>query len=70
MLEIVERPRLCRHCRSDMTETVSPDSYFENPYCEGCDSERTALISDSIGPTELVDLGGYLYFRPVSQKAS
>lgn len=68
--EYTERLRRCRYCNRDMTDSVTPDSYLQNPYCDHCDKERTELVAASMAPTEVVEMDGYLYLSPVLEKAS
>lgn len=43
---MIERKRLCRYCNSDMTDSVTAESYAQNPYCTACLYERLGLPKD------------------------
>ena len=68
--EYKERARRCAYCDRDMTNSVTSDSYLQNPFCNACDAERTQIVAASIGPTEIVNLDGYLHLSPILEKAS
>lgn len=69
-MNMFEKLRRCKYCSRDMTDSVSPDSYQQNPYCAVCDSERTQAAVEALGETTLCEVGGYLYFSPTPQTLS
>ena len=59
--------RRCRYCKSDMTDTVSADSYLENPYCHHCLHERLRRASESLGRMQWITTGSMISVIPKTE---
>jgi hypothetical protein len=68
-MEIFEQVRRCRYCQSDMTDSVSAQSYRENPYCALCVNDRLRAADEAMGPTKWVRIGHYIKLVPVNEIA-
>lgn len=67
VMQMLERVRRCRFCKSDMTDKVSATAYRENPYCQSCLPERIQQAARKSGPKEIRYVGSYIFASPVAQ---
>lgn len=65
---LLERIRKCPHCKRE--NTVSPQSYAENPYCNACYPERVKTAQAGLEPATIKRRGDYFEFIPVTQRLS
>jgi hypothetical protein len=69
MVAILESVRRCRFCGSDMTDSVPPLAYRENPFCVGCLPQRLSEAKERLGPTMTRVVGNYTQVIPLTQKS-
>jgi hypothetical protein len=67
-MQILERVRRCKYCASDMTDSVSSDSFAENPLCQQCLPERVGTIAKSPNELTAVKVGEYVMFTSSTRK--
>ena len=68
-MQMLERVRRCRFCKSNMTDTTSATSYMQNPFCDGCFDKRIERANERFGPRTWKRAGRYFESIQVSETA-